>query len=821
MKVWLISQKWFWKLRTDLVRVRFILERASYIHRTSVFKAKSNAHVFMSFALVGLKNLLWVILTLFALGFVEDYIRNNTILLHPLSYDEKKFNIDQLRLYAQILTAIFSIYFATIGIILSTGYTRLRRDIIQMLTTEQVGNVYSRTLVLSAVFCLSATALHLFGVEPGLFVYAMGTLLTLVSSLALFPLGQRLFNFFDLNQLARSEILPRIARHIEGASNPKNSVSLANHHSKAAHLAFEQLNYIDDRLICEKVGLGDNLPALSNVYSALLLHYLNQKHRIDYQSYWFPRRIKHKQWFLAGDSVTSIALKTRSQLTVEEEPNYLWLENEIINRLVGHIELAFKAGDFKLGLDLISLFSSRILTYAQQFQFDIGIRELRKMKTIIEKAFTPSDVVNYFEEKVIKVGIADAWAALGSNLCLEMLRRMITFEKELEQFFKDDIWTETSLHTLPAFLPVELAFIVERIEFEKEIEGQRLSKPKYVQQLAVQKLLQQYSKILPEVCDFHVSMVPDFVNSLINMKMPEAATQVVLASLHNHLKFPHWFNELSLLLERYRKYEHYSEKLYALPEINIAEMLKQFVVTQDEAIAILGRVEIVGHIIEQEQDDELPDHFGQIYFELAEECIHALEQNDENKLSKVFPMFMVLSLLASDTKFVDPKLDINNEFRLHLLSSAINDLMSVLGFAILYSAYFDNAKLSKTVLDRFKSWLESVPNKQQYLKRMMILSNPRNFSLCASPRDMIRLNWKMEFERRARHDGFSDQMGMNRGKSHTNKVVREFLNSHSDASHLFCALEIFPQLEQIDFKIDYHVSELARRFGVEYDKDFE
>ncbi|MCV4614664.1 hypothetical protein OFM04_32715, partial [Escherichia coli] len=88
---------------------------------------------------------------------------------------------------------------------------------------------------------------------------------------------------------------------------------------------------------------------------------------------------------------------------------------------------------------------------------------------------------------------------------------MITFEKELEQFFKDDIWTETSLHTLPAFLQVELAFIVERIEFEKEIEGQRLSKPKYVQQLAVQKLLQQYSKILPEVCDFHVNMVPDFV----------------------------------------------------------------------------------------------------------------------------------------------------------------------------------------------------------------------------------------------------------------------------------------------------------------------
>lgn len=102
IKVWIISQKWFWKLRTDLVRVGFILERASYTHRTSVFKAKSNAHVFMSFAWVGLKNLLWVILTLFALGFVEDYIRNNTILLHPLSNDEKNLiliNLDYMHRY--------------------------------------------------------------------------------------------------------------------------------------------------------------------------------------------------------------------------------------------------------------------------------------------------------------------------------------------------------------------------------------------------------------------------------------------------------------------------------------------------------------------------------------------------------------------------------------------------------------------------------------------------------------------------------------------------------------------------------------------------
>jgi hypothetical protein len=784
-----------------------------YKYRSVAYKANANTRILASFTWIGLKGLLWIALALSILDFAEDFIRSNTTLLMPLSLDDKKFNIDQLRLYAQLLTAIFSIYFATIGIILSTGYTKLRRDIIQLLTTEQVGSAYSQVLVLSAVFCLSATALHLFGFEPGLFVYTMGTFLTVISSLALFPLGQRLFNFFNLNQLARSEILPRIARNIQGAANPKNSVSLANHHSKAARSAFEQLCYIDDRMKGEKVGLGDNLPALNDDYTMLLLHYLHQKHRIDHQSYWFPRRKIHKQWFLAGDTATSMALQTSSQLIVEEEASHQWLENEIIKRLAGHIELALEIGDFGLGLNLINRFSSRISTYAEQFQFDIGMLELQKMKLLIEKSFASSDIITNHEEAKMRIGIADSWAALGSTLCFETLRRMITFEKELRQFFENDVWTEKSLQILPAFLQVEMAFIIERIDFEREMEGQRLSKPKYVQQLAVQILLRQYAKILPTVCKFYGTMVPDFVNLLTKNKMSEAATQVILASLHDHWKLPQWFDELSKLLEKYGEYEHYSGKHYALPKIDTIEMAKQLASTRDEAIAKLGQADIIGHIFEHEHNDELPDHFGQIYFELAEACIHSLEINDEDKLNKVFPMFMSLTLLTSEFKFVNPALNVNQEYRLHLISSVINDLASILGFAIIYSAYHDNLKLSETVLNLFNLWIEQVSDKQQSLKRMVMLSNPYSFSMSASPRELIRTNWKMAFESRARQDGFGDQMGPSRGKPHKNKIIREFLLSYSDASDLFFAIQVLPKLDPIDFDIDDKITSIARRLG--------
>ncbi|RKT81318.1 hypothetical protein BJ925_1583 [Rahnella aquatilis] len=795
--------------------IEFLFERRAHKWRLSTYKAKANASILGAFTRIGLNGLLCSALALSFLNLSEDFIRSHSIFFKPLSVDDKKFNIEQLRLYAQLLTAIFSIYFATIGIILSTGYTRLRRDIIQLLTTEQVGSVYSQVLVLSSVFCLSATALPLFGFEPGLFVYAIGTFLTLISSLALFPLGQRLFNFFNLNQLARSEILPRIARDIEDAANPKNSVSLANHHSRDARSAFEQLCYIDDRMKGEKVGLGDNLPALSDDYTALLIHYLHQKHRIAHQSYWFPRQQKHKQWFLAGDSATSMALQTSSQLAVEEEANYQWLENEIIKRLVGHIEIALEIGDFELGLNLISKFSSRISTYAGQFQFEIGMQELQKMKVLIENAFAKTKVAESSEERMMRIGIADSWAALGSNLCLETLRRIITFEKELGQFFEADVWTRKSLQTLPAFLQVELAFIIDRIEFEIEIEGQRLSKPKYVQQLAVQKLLLQYAKILPSVCGFYASIVPDFVNSLTKMKMSEAATQVVLASLHSHWKLPRWFEDLSQLLERYKKYGHYTEKQYKLPEIKTTDMIEQLMFARGEAIAMLGKADIIGHIFEHEHNDELPDHFGQIYFELAEACIQSLEENDENKLSKVFPMFMSLSLLMSEFKFINPAFEVDQEYRLHLISTVINDLTSVLGFAILYGAYFDNIKLSDTALKPFNSWLEKVPNKQSSLKKMVIVSNPYTFSWRASPRAMIRTNWEMAFERRAREDGFDVQMAMSRGTPHRNKIIREFLSSHSEASHLFLALHILPQLDPIDFEIDYHITSLANKLSEE------
>jgi hypothetical protein len=755
-------------------------------------------------------------LTLFALISAEEFVRDNSDWLNQPNPNDEAFSIEQLRLYAQILTAIFSIYFATIGIILSAGYTKLRRDIIFMLTNEQVGSVYARVLVLAAMFCLAATTLPVFGFQPGLFVYVVGTILTLLSAMALVPLGQRLFNFFDLNLLVRSEILPAIARHIEGAANWKKSRSLANHHSRSAQTSLEQLSYIDDRIKADKQSLADNLPALTNDYNSLLVHYLGEKHRIDGESYWYPRQNHHKRWFFAGDTVTSIALQTSSQQTlVEERPDHQWLENEIVERLAEHIRTAIDANDLELASRLLGRFAIRATAYAEQFEFNIGMQELKGFKSLIEHAFTKASQSGASPSDITNIGLADTWAALGHNLCLESLRRMMTFEKELTAFFDADDWSERALQRLPALLQKELAFIVERIEFEIEIEGRRLSRPKYVQQLAVQRLLQHYRNTLPQICQYYREMIPDFVATLTTLKMTEAATQVVLASLHGHWKLPRWFSEIGALADRYREFEHHKEQQYLLPKIDVAVFIEQLETGRDEALAALSDGSTVAHIFDSSENEQLPDHFGQIYFELAEACIDALEKNDEAKLNKVLPMFMTLAFLAADQKFVDPSLKVNDEFRLHLISTVINDLTSVLGFAILYSAYFDNEDLKHAALTRFDVWTGRAVNKPLYLRRMLLISNTRSFSWSASPRELIRINWKMSFEALARQDGFGSQMGMNSGRPHPNSTVRAFLESHADASHLFFAKHIMPCIDASDIDVEHETTSLLRRLGQE------
>lgn len=806
-----MSKRWYWAFQNRLAKLRFLIEAGVYKQKVGFEEAAKNSGTLFSIITIGGKSLLWLTFFLFVTLYSEYLLRDKLGFMNKLTPVQSNQYTDQIRLYAEILTAIFSIYFATIGIILSAGYTKLRRDIIGLLTSEHVGSTYSRLLVFSASFCLAATSLPLFDITPGYFTYLIATLLTLLTSLTLFPLGKRLFYFFDLTPLVSGELMPKIAKHIEGAASERHSKSLANHHSKEAKRLFENMVYIDDLIKADVSNLETSLPSLSRDYTTLLTYYLHRKHEIDQDSYWFPRSRKHLQWFLAGDIVTDMALRTGMQLSPEDNPDLDWLESAIIQRLRGHIELAFKEEKYDLVLVLLGHLSSRISAYARGFHFDVGISEIRELKTLLENSLENNEATASLEHRATIVAISDAWSAIGSNLCLETLRRIFTFDAELAAFFEKDVWTKDAMRSLPSFLQQEIRFIADRVEFEMEVEGKILSKPKYLRQLTVQKLLTQYQKFLPDISLFYQKDVSDFSKSLIEAKLYSAAAQVVLASLHSFWKLPGWFENLSSLFEKYRAFQIYPEVQYALPVIDTDRMSEGFEKSRDNSIEMLVDGPLAAYIFYYKHDDNIPDHFGQIYYTLAEECVEAMDENNAEKLNKIVKTFIALAFFAADTKFSSPDLEVGDEFRLHLASSAFQDIASLAGLAILYAEYFSNPELLDNTLNSVFLITALSEDEDKYLERFMRVADSHSFSWSASPRNMDRINWKMKFENRAREDGFGDQMDFDGNRTHHSNIVNEFLNSHADAAHLFFALRVLPRIEPVDFNVDHHITSLKRR----------
>lgn len=815
IKVWTASKGWFWRIRSQFSKHAFRFEKLGLSSKAGIQTQIQKTNIGWQLLWIGSKKFLLVVIVLFGLEFLERYIGLAFQLSPwPTEIQQDDYN-SQLEFYSVLLAAIFSIYFATIGIILSTGYAKLNRDIIALLIGEQVGNIYTGILIFATTFCLTVTAINVFGHQTGFLIYLLASVLTILSVLTLFPIGQRLFGFFELAPLIDGEILPKITQNIENVTKSGSSISFQNHFSLQAQNRLKQLFYIDDRLQMEMIKLAQNLPLLTKRYSGLLIHYLHQKHKIPKESYWYPRKRIHPDWFLAGDSATRMALNTGSQIPPEEKPDLDWFEDELLNRIHSHFEKALKTKKWELALELLSDLSPRVLRYANGMYFSIGVKDIETAREMLEK-YLPDVTTDDAETLQHVIALADTWAALAHNFHLETLRRIQTFDTELKSFFDKDDWTFQASKKLPSFLQIEIRHLQDYVEFEEKIEGKRLSQPKYLQQLTMKPLLENYSNVVQSIAKFEKNEFVSFSEKLIEIGHPAAATQVILTALHSNWKLPMWFADLDKLFRKYLEYENYEDKYYLLPRIDLEQFQNDFEKQRQQLITMLTDEELGSHLFDlQAHNSSLPDHFGQTYFLLANECFYALDQNDEQTLQKVFETFFSLAFMAANVKFVNPKLNINQEYRLRLISSANKDIATLLGYAILYSEHHENQNLQKIPLSIWDNMLEQSKDKKRYLEQVLKFSASHSFSMYLSPRDIIRTDWKMKFETRLREAGFEERYSSFDQNQHPSDIVEEFRGAYYDASDVFFALHVLDEIDLKDDKINRQITDykfqLARR----------
>ena len=67
---------------------------------------------------------------------------------------------------------------------------------------------------------------------------------------------------------------------------------------------------------------------------ALIYTYWQEKSKISYDSYWYDDKVVYKKWYSASDIEIEMALKTGTLLGYNTEKNYLWLEEDIEQKMI-------------------------------------------------------------------------------------------------------------------------------------------------------------------------------------------------------------------------------------------------------------------------------------------------------------------------------------------------------------------------------------------------------------------------------------------------------------------------------------------------------
>lgn len=80
----------------------------------------------------------------------------------------------------------------------------------------------------------------------------------------------------------------------------------------------------------------------------------------------------------------------------------------------------------------------------------------------------------------------------------------------------------------------------------------------------------------------------------------------------------------------------------------------------------------------------------------------------------------------------------------------------------------------------------------------------------ASPRDLIRTEWKMKFEALLRDAGYNDRYS-SYGPKHPSQIVDEFRGGYYSASDVFFALHVLSDVDRSDVKINHQITNFKSR----------
>lgn len=194
----------------------------------------------------------------------------------------------------------------------------------------------------------------------------------------------------------------------------------------------------------------------------------------------------------------------------------------------------------------------------------------------------------------------------------------------------------------------------------------------------------------------------------------------------------------------------------------------------DRMIRLLPKLQIL------RTSDDLPDYFGQALTIGVEACFEACDDNDHERLKKIFPIVFQASLAAHDMTRQKVQSWSQEDSKIIYSTEPIINLFDIAGYAKLYAELYQNQELWNVAQQSWDAYFAAITNAKQVIEFIAAICSYRDSLFMIMPQAILRSNWQISFEHRMRERGipvFPDSASYNsvngrRQPTHPSPVIR-------------------------------------------------
>ena len=641
------------------------------------------------------------------------------------------------------------LYYAAISTIGGAIYARLPNDIRDLLAKEQVGNVYMRLLAWLTSFAVCLLAFHTLGLEPIILAIPLLILGAGVMIIGFVRLGARAFYFFDPTILSHRlfKQLFQYHRQVQAGGYRWLDPSFQNYTRQRAQNTIDTLTAVSDIAAKEPYLNGRPFADMCKNLLVFLCDYERIKKSIPTGSLWYRQKYVHPDWYRTSDTKTSLAYKTATGLQPETISDLRWIESAILPIVRRCLEINMEEKRYPIVIELLNRLDIYVRLLTAEHQIEYAFNLISDVFSWCEKLIFAEEGNLVTEESLEHMQICGQLAMMPMNVLLAYVRAIESYGRDtIRQRIRGITWkSENSIYRagFAEHVLQRLEWMRPKLAFEDRVEGHVISASWYLQELIVQKEVENLHTALISFCEKVCELYKHWIEIAKSSRHPWLETVIVSEELEYWNKFEHHMDTLNDFwsdLNSDRRIEG-----IPWPSLDIEELVEKCKQRHKELLKLMSEENLLLSLISR--PESYPDFAGQFLHTVGEALLIAMCENDCEVVETLFSRYFSGSLLQFDKqRSKQMETDWQNLNNLKIAAAPLLDLMDISGYAYLLSDYHGTSHLKEPIIQAWNKYLSEEPESQrlQFLAAGVSLGES-GFEI--EHRGINRTRWKQMIQR--------------------------------------------------------------------------